>query len=60
MNYYNQKEYDVKRYTLDDGISENISKVDIMVATPPCAGLSMLNLGKSKDKKRGGCAIQNE
>jgi len=45
------------------GSTNYLSKdIDIVISTPPCAGLSMLNTGNSKDSDsgRGACAAQNE
>ena len=46
----------------DEHYDEKLPKINLISAVPPCAGLSQLNCGGSKnaDKKRGACAIQNE
>jgi len=59
MDYY-EKKYGTKRYVLDDQIPDSVYPVDIVVATPPCAGLSMLNSSAKDANMRGGCAIQNQ
>lgn len=49
-------------YHLDD-VNQHVESthLDFMVATPPCAGLSMLNTGpKTSAKGSGSCAVQNE
>ena len=53
---------DVPYYHLDDESQTIPSEhLDFMVATPPCAGLSMLNTGpKTSAKGSGSCAVQNE
>ena len=53
---------DVPYYHLDDEEQTVPStQLDLMVATPPCAGLSMLNTGpKTSAKGSGSCAVQNE
>ena len=52
---------DVPYYHLDKMDIVKREQYDFMVATPPCAGLSMLNTApKSSEKGSGGCAVQNE
>lgn len=51
---------DVPYYHLDVDTPPS-KQLDLMVATPPCAGLSQLNSGKKgSERGAGGCAVQNE
>lgn len=66
LNYFNNTlEYETIPYiVLDDEemVTQLYEDLDFVSAVPPCAGLSQLNCGGSKnaDKKRGSCAVQNE
>jgi len=56
MNYQNNvlgKNLDYINFTKNEDFK---SKVNITVCTPPCAGLSQLNLGKTPEVKGAGCA----
>ena len=63
VNYQNNTlKRNIPYYHLDNESTKvPKQKIDIMVATPPCAGLSQLNTGKKgTDKGSGSCAVQNE
>lgn len=56
VEYWN----DVPYYLVDEDEYKNFkTDIDIIVATPPCAGLSQLNTAKSESMS-GGCALANE
>jgi DNA (cytosine-5)-methyltransferase 1 len=63
VHYQNETlKRNIPYYALDnEEVSVPKRKIDIMVATPPCAGLSQLNTGKKgSEKGSGSCAVQNE
>jgi site-specific DNA-cytosine methylase len=62
VNYQNvTKNRNVPYHVFSEDTIVPKRNIDIMVATPPCAGLSQLNTGKKgTDKASGSCAVQNE
>jgi site-specific DNA-cytosine methylase len=57
MNWLNNTNgHNIPYHNLTETFPPNVNPVDLVVATPPCAALSMLNTGKSAEVKGAGCA----
>lgn len=58
MNWLNvTNDYGVKYYNLDEGYPD--VKADIILSTPPCAGLSMMNCSKCQSQTGSGAAVND-